>query len=99
MLSRRRFLASTSLLAAAGMERVAVAIQRTSSLDPWIEIHAANLAHNVGEVARRAGGRPILAVIKNNAYGFGLTEAARLFEPMPPIHQRRSRRTCAHLGK
>lgn len=39
--------------------------------DPWIEILAANFRHNVREVSRLAGGRPILAVIKNNAYGLG----------------------------
>jgi alanine racemase len=58
----------------------------SSSLDPWIEIHAANLAHNVTQVSQRAGGRPILAVVKNNAYGLGLTQAAKLLEPLAPIH-------------
>jgi alanine racemase len=46
--------------------------------DPWIEVNAQNLRHNVGEIARRAGGRPILAVIKNNGYGLGVTNVARL---------------------
>jgi alanine racemase len=58
---------------------------QVSSFDPWVEIQAANLAHNVGEISRRADGRPILAVIKNNAYGLGLREAARLLEPMTSI--------------
>ena len=31
-----------------------------------------NLRHNVAEIRRRAGGRPILAVIKNNGYGLGV---------------------------
>jgi len=52
-----------------------------SSFDPWVEIHAARLRHNVREVQRRVGDRPILAVIKNNGYGLGLVHAARLFEP------------------
>jgi alanine racemase len=56
-----------------------------SSFDPWIEIHAENLRHNAREVSRRAGGRPILAVIKNNGYGLGVTNAARVFGPMPEI--------------
>ncbi len=46
--------------------------------DPWVEVHPAALAHNVGVVSRLTGGRPILAVIKNNAYGLGLLEAAAL---------------------
>jgi len=56
-----------------------------SSFDPWVEISADNLHHNVGEIARRVGGRPILAVIKNNGYGTGVTNVARLLEPEPAI--------------
>jgi len=44
---------------------------RDSSFDPWVEVHPENLRHNVREVSRRAGARPILAVIKNNGYGLG----------------------------
>lgn len=46
--------------------------------DPWVEVHPSALTHNVGVVSRLTEGRPILAVIKNNAYGLGLVEAARL---------------------
>lgn len=42
-----------------------------SGFDPWIEIIADAFRHNAAEVARIAGGTPILAVIKNNAYGLG----------------------------
>ncbi len=56
-----------------------------SSFDPWIEIHAENLRHNVREVSRRAGGRPILAVIKNNGYGLGVENVARVFGPLPEV--------------
>jgi len=42
-----------------------------TGFDPWIEIIADSFRHNVREVARLAGGTPILAVIKNNAYGLG----------------------------
>jgi alanine racemase len=92
--SRRRFLTSASGLAGAAMSighpSAAEIRQRApsaaSSFDPWIEIHAANLLHNVGEISKRAANRPILAVIKNNAYGMGLSDAARLLEPLPAIH-------------
>ncbi len=57
----------------------------SSYYDPWVEVHGANLRHNVGEISRRAGGRPILAVIKNNGYGLGVANAARLLEPLPGI--------------
>jgi len=42
-----------------------------SGFDPWIEIIADAFRHNVREVSRLARGTPIMAVIKNNAYGLG----------------------------
>lgn len=56
-----------------------------SSFDPWVEVHRENLRHNVREVSRRAGARPILAVIKNNGYGLGVVNAASAFEPMAEV--------------
>jgi hypothetical protein len=50
---------------------------RDSSFDPWVEVHPENLRHNVREVSRRAGARPILAVIKNNGYGLGVANVGR----------------------
>ncbi|MEK6323009.1 MAG: alanine racemase [Acidobacteriota bacterium] len=51
-----------------------------SSFDPWVEIHAGNLRNNVAEIHRRVDSRPILAVIKNNGYGMGVANVARLLE-------------------
>jgi alanine racemase len=42
-----------------------------------VEVRPDHLSHNASEVARFTGGRPILAVIKNNAYGLGLLPVAR----------------------
>jgi alanine racemase len=56
-----------------------------SSFDPWVEIHRANLEHNVAEIRRRVENRPVLAVIKNNGYGMGVVNAARLLEPSEAI--------------
>jgi len=56
-----------------------------SSFDPWVEIHEENLRHNVREIARRVGGRPILAVIKNNGYGLGVVNVGRLLESNPAV--------------
>jgi alanine racemase len=53
--------------------------------DPWVEVEAAALDHNIAQV-HRLSGRPILAVVKNNAYGLSLDVAARLLEPKPEIH-------------
>ena len=58
---------------------------KDSSFDPWVEIHRENLRHNVQEIARRAGGRPILAVIKNNGYGMGVANVAQLLKPQSEI--------------
>ena len=56
-----------------------------SSFDPWVEIHAENLRHNVVEISRRVAARPILAVIKNNGYGMGVVNIAQLLEPRPEV--------------
>jgi len=56
-----------------------------SSFDPWIEVHAANLAHNAAAVARVTK-RPVLAVIKNNGYGLGVVNAAKALEPQAGIY-------------
>ena len=53
--------------------------------DPWLEIDPAALTHNVRTVARQVGGRPIFAVVKNNAYGLGLALVGPLFDRMPEI--------------
>jgi alanine racemase len=45
--------------------------------DPWIELDMNNLAWNVQETRKRVGDRPILAVVKCNAYGHGLVEMSR----------------------
>jgi hypothetical protein len=56
-----------------------------SSFDPWVEVHPENLRNNVREMSRRAGSRPILAVIKNNGYGLGVENVGRVFEPMVEV--------------
>src|SRR6266705_3530713 len=58
---------------------------KDSSFDPWVEIHRENLRHNVQEISRRVASRPILAVIKNNGYGMGVANVARLLEPQAEI--------------
>src|SRR5260370_408563 len=61
------------------------AVSKDSSFDPWVELHRENLRHNVQEISRRVEGRPILAVIKNNGYGAGVTNIAQLLEPQNEI--------------
>jgi alanine racemase len=90
--SRRAFLkgaavapALSSMPSMPSMHPSAVTPVRDSSFDPWVEIDSANLRHNASEVHRRNGGRPILAVIKNNGYGHGVANLARVLEPLPFI--------------
>jgi len=56
-----------------------------SSFDPWVEVHPEHLRHNVREVSRRAGARPILAVIKNNGYGLGIENVGKVFAPLGEV--------------
>lgn len=51
-------------------------IDVAEQIDPWIELDLDALASNVGEVRRRVGDRPIMAVVKCNAYGHGDVEIA-----------------------
>ncbi len=85
--SRRSFLKTGLALPALGAAPVVAqtAAVKDSSFDPWVEVHSGNLRHNVEEIGRRVAARPILAVIKNNGYGMGVANAARLLEPMPAI--------------
>jgi alanine racemase len=92
--SRRSFLEATLALPAlleaapalAESPRVAASTPSPdSSFDPWVEIHRENVRHNVREISRRVEARPILAVIKNNGYGAGVTNIAQLLEPQNEI--------------
>jgi alanine racemase len=56
-----------------------------SGFDPWIEIDASALRHNAAEVSRVVGGRPILALLKNNAYGLGDTAMAPILASCPEV--------------
>ena len=59
---------------------IAQTSRRGAYFDPWIEIRADHIAHNLGQVRARVENRPVLAVIKNNAYGVGVTNMARILE-------------------
>ena len=48
-------------------------------------MHTANLRQNAAEVARLTK-RPVLAVIKNNGYGLGVTPSAKALEPAASIY-------------
>jgi len=58
----------------------------TESFEPWIEVNRANLASNAAALSDYCSNRPVLAVLKNNAYGHGLTLAASVLEAVPAVH-------------
>ena len=80
--SRREFLAAGSALVAV---RLAARDSRLA-FEPWLEIDGAAVRNNVAAVSRLAGGRPIVAVVKNNAYGLGLEIAGPIVDQMPEVH-------------
>ncbi len=87
--SRREFvagLAATPVLSSISAATLAAASSVSPDrFDPWIEVDSAALRKNVSVVSSLADNRPILAVIKNNAYGLGLTTVASVLEPMSQI--------------
>ena len=54
--------------------------------DPWIEINTKNLEWNLSDVRRRVSNRPVMAVIKCNAYGHGLVGMANSLEKLNVKH-------------
>ncbi|NJD20202.1 MAG: hypothetical protein FIA95_13090, partial [Gemmatimonadetes bacterium] len=89
--SRRSFVAGLAAAAAAPGRLVAAQSPprppkaMSDRFDPWIEVDAAAVLDNVATLSRLAGGRPLLAVGKNNAYGLGYADAARILERSPHV--------------
>ena len=89
-ISRRSFLSSAAMAAAARHVRAesvpqALPAQQRGEFDPWLEIDAAALAHNVATLTRLSGGRPIIAVVKNNAYGCGITTVGSILDRLAGV--------------
>jgi len=90
--SRRELIASASALCLGvtnrlderGPQRAPPSVR--DRFDPWLEIDPQAIAHNVAAVSRLAGGRPILAVVKNNAYGLGLEVVGPILDRLAPIY-------------
>jgi alanine racemase len=53
--------------------------------DPWIEVNPLHLQANVEDVARVTDGRPVMATVKNNAYGLGLEEVGPILDRVPQV--------------
>ncbi|MEM1248560.1 MAG: alanine racemase [Acidobacteriota bacterium] len=99
--SRRTVLGAGGLLGARGLAastgaarevaRDAAVFEPTSvdqlgkRLDPWIELDRSRYLANCRAISECAGGRPVIAVLKNDAYGLGLQEVAWILEDAPEL--------------
>jgi len=89
-ISRRQFVVGAAVGAALGRVRLGEALPQPTApvahrSEPWLEIERAALAQNVRAIARLTGGKPILAVAKNNAYGCGCATVGPILDAMPEI--------------
>jgi len=86
-MNRRDFLTASAAAAALPMAsfRPPGPPRSALSFDPWLEVSADAIHANVSEIARRAGSRPVLAVVKNNAYGLGLETVGPLLDRLEAV--------------
>lgn len=84
-LNRRQFLQLTGAASlAAGLPRglplpAGGAPHGAGAAEAWLEINLENMAWNLAQIRRRVQ-RPVMGVIKANAYGHGLVEVGRFLE-------------------
>lgn len=92
-ISRRKFIgaaAATGLLPLSGIAHNSLNTLQVSDLpknryDPWIEIDGQALQYNAKVLSKLAGGKSIIAVVKNNSYGLGIDVAPKLMESVQEI--------------
>jgi len=99
-ISRRTFLGATALAVTPGVLRKPEAHLSNPSpdgavqaaptplqgrFDPWVEVISDHFGSNIQEVQRLSGDRPILAVVKNNGYGLGLTHVGLQLDGHPGV--------------
>jgi len=83
-LDRREFLKLTASVGLAICPTSSIFSSSASHLDslaePWLEIDLNHIAWNLSQIRTRVNHRPVMAVIKCNAYGHGLVEVGRFLE-------------------
>ena len=91
--SRRNFLQSTAALTvgatlipawALGSNKV-LPQSMAEQFDPWIEVFPEAIRYNAKVLHRLSGNRPVLAVIKNNGYGLGDVNVAKILDDTPEM--------------
>ncbi len=89
--SRRQFVSkSIAGMAMMSLPRLSFArslrdMPGTDRSNPWIELSKAAYLRNAQQISRMAEGKPVVAVLKNNAYGLGATEVSKALDPSPHI--------------
>src|SRR5688572_24805077 len=89
--TRRDFLRASAgaALAAAASDDDAIADtppqERPRNYEAWLELDDQALRHNAREVARLAGNRPVLGVVKNNAYGLGIARVGTVLDAVEEV--------------
>ncbi|RDY61674.1 alanine racemase [Flagellimonas nanhaiensis] len=58
----------------------------SGSINPWIELSKEAYLKNAETISKMAKGNQIMAVLKNNAYGLGDVEVAKILDTSPHIH-------------
>ncbi|MHC4150187.1 MAG: alanine racemase [Planctomycetota bacterium] len=85
-IDRRKFLKATAAASvglAAGSSPQASAGPSNhprNPTDPWLEINLNHIGWNLSQIRQRVNNRPVMGVIKANAYGHGLVETAKFLE-------------------
>ena len=57
----------------------------SESFDPWIEVFPEAIRYNAKVLFNLAGKKPVMAVIKNNGYGLGDINVAKILDDMPEV--------------
>ncbi|MEL6252188.1 MAG: alanine racemase [Bacteroidota bacterium] len=60
-------------------------ISEHNPINPWIELSKEAYLKNAAEISKMAQGKPVLAVLKNNAYGLGDVEVGQILDTSPHI--------------
>lgn len=59
---------------------------QSEDINPWLEISKEAYLNNAAEISNIVNGKPILAVLKNNAYGIGDVEVANILDASPHVY-------------
>jgi alanine racemase len=94
-MNRRTFLTSTgaAALALPALSHLSEATPQSlpppdisKSFEPWLDIKLDAFTWNVEQLSARAGNRPVMAVLKDNAYGHGLVGVASHLDTVPQVN-------------